>query len=777
MPLPSRSLVRPWILALLGLGVLGAGGYAFYRLQAQKPTKAGAAQKPEVVAPTLESLDFQPQIQEGPLSLKDAPNVDRLLKAYKIQLKPEQLAFLEKNKFVLTPLAGTGIAETNNWDEMLNAFDRVGGEAAIEYRVPENTKLVTPDIVLHAFHKFFAMTQEQLEKAELRASLKQFLEGLLATATDAQKKAPPAASRSYDRIRAQVAVSLTLLENRGTPPAGYFENPEAEQAFYEADQKADSLEQAQRIFKDRTPGLSVDYTEMAAKELALIYAASAVDASPLFGDYDSTSRTDYTQYAPRSYYAKSSDLRAYFRAMMFLGRNSYHLKGDAGLTDALLLSGLFVRKDASGKRVSDAWQRVMDITALYAGTSDDVTYTEWRTFLKEAAGSESLSPEEALNPATLAKLRQNASKLRLPRILSELAADRKTAAKPLGERLLDSQAFRIFGQRFTYDAWILNRLTNETQLPATALFVPACLGDQRARSYAQAFVMKQPGVAPEAGPKILEAMDALAKEIAKEPASGWEGSMSAGWLDVLSTLTRSYGPGFPLYMQAEPFGDKQIQTFLGSYTELKHDTLLYAKPSYAEMGEGAEGPIPPVVKGFVEPNIHFWSKFSALMHRTRKFIESQDLFREGIVRYRLKEFSQDTDFYFNVAVKELKGIPVSDDDYETLRTKGLGYMAEPLSGNPEITEDSGKVALVADIHTDGFRDTVLYEGIGRPYLMLALVGNEKSPRLTLGLVFNHYEFNGKLGKRITDEDWKQQVYAAPPRTPEKNAWYKPLAAK
>jgi hypothetical protein len=29
---------------------------------------------------------------------------------------------------------------------------------------------------------------------------------------------------------------------------------------------------------------------------------------------------------------------------------------------------------------------------------------------------------------------------------------------------------------------------------------------------------------------------------------------------------------------------------LGSYTELKHDTLLYVKQAYAEMGGGGAGP-------------------------------------------------------------------------------------------------------------------------------------------------------------------------------------------
>jgi hypothetical protein len=59
------------------------------------------------------------------------------------------------------------------------------------------------------------------------------------------------------------------------------------------------------------------------EELKRIYAADAVEVSPLFGGYapDSGLKADYSQYRPRGHYAKSSQLRAYFRAMLYLGRN------------------------------------------------------------------------------------------------------------------------------------------------------------------------------------------------------------------------------------------------------------------------------------------------------------------------------------------------------------------------------------------------------------------------------------------------------------------------
>ena len=66
--------------------------------------------------------------------------------------------------------------------------------------------------------------------------------------------------------------------------------------------------------------------------------------------------------------------------------------------------------------------------------------------------------------------------------------------------------------------------------------------------------------------------------------------------------------------------------------------------------------------------------------------------------------------------------------------------------------------------------------------MLVLVGNDKSPRLTVGLAYNHYEIIAPYGLRLTDEMWRKLVYsgrddqATAPKSklPPKNFWYDPL---
>ena len=52
-------------------------------------------------------------------------------------------------------------------------------------------------------------------------------------------------------------------------------------------------------------------------------------------------------------------------------------------------------------------------------------------------------------------------------------------------------------------------------------------------------------------------------------------------------------------MRSEQWARKNLSTFLGSYTELKHDSVLYAKQVMAEMG-GAGMDEKPDDRGYVE---------------------------------------------------------------------------------------------------------------------------------------------------------------------------------
>ena len=135
------------------------------------------------------------------------------------------------------------------------------------------------------------------------------------------------------------------------------------------------------------------------------------------------------------------------------------------------------------------------------------------------------------------------------------------------------------------------------------------------------------------------------------------------------------------------------------------------------------------------------------------------------------------DFYTSLAAKELNGTPLSEAEYEKLRSQGLSFLARPFVEGAILEDKEKRAGLIADIHTDALEGQILYEATGEPYFILALVGNDGVSRLTVGVAFNHYEFTGPLGTRYTDADWQARVYATPPQVPPKNFWYKGLMVR
>lgn len=727
-----------------------------------------------------------PSIDEGNLTVASAINKNEVQSFLGRTLKPAELSYLEKNKFVMLPLAETKIMpspERFNFDSMLNSFDVIQGDYMIWLRKPENAKFVTPDIVLHGYHKYFEMTLEELEKGGLRDALQSFLNDMVNGSLAVTKSGDAVTKSRAQWVAAQMITAQILLENAQVTKPDYFATPDEESKWSQGDVTADSYENAAKLVSKKASALPADLQQRINDELKLVYAADTVVESPLYNQYKEDVKADYTQYTPRSHYTKSSALRAYFRAMMYLGRNGYVLSKDIGVRDATLATALLDAKAADGTTPRQYWNQIMDITGFYAGQSDDLTAKEWEAYLNDVLKKK---PAQ-LTDADVQSLGSNLDKLRLPKILSDVVVNPNVLDKTKEDLLRDSLSVRVFGQRFTFDAWVLNQLTSgdeksEPKLPSmpSALFVNAALGGSRADMHIPRFLKESASFTDDETTGFMQKLSDIRTSIAKVTPADWFSSLGTAWTHVLASLTGTFGKGYPLYMQSDAFNDKQIQTFLGSYTELKHDTLLYAKQSYAELGAGGpdEQAPPPVPKGFVEPNLAFWNRLMQLVAKQDDLFTRYHLLGDTNAGARLDQFSADVAFYASLAQKELTGTQVTDDEYEILRTKNLAYLADPFDAGQQPDEDSAKTELIADIHTDAKSGQILYEATGRPYVMLALVGNEKSPRIVIGLAFNHYELAAPLGgNRLTDEDWKKKVYDEPQTLPAKNFWYDSLVAK
>ena len=169
---------------------------------------------------------------------------------------------------------------------------------------------------------------------------------------------------------------------------------------------------------------------------------------------------------------------------MYLGRSAYFLNGDDGVTDALLISHLLAGPGENGRPLVEQWKDLMEITLFFAGLPDDICYPVWRDFVVKVLGTDKMGPEAAVDPKTLKKIVARLDELPTPRIKSDFTVDGPAFSGSRNERMKELRAFKIFGQRFTFDAWWLSRLSPEEQKSGqgvwytpSALFVPTILGE------------------------------------------------------------------------------------------------------------------------------------------------------------------------------------------------------------------------------------------------------------------------------------------------------------
>jgi hypothetical protein len=217
-------------------------------------------------------------------------------------------------------------------------------------------------------------------------------------------------------------------------------------------------------------------------------------------------------------------------------------------------------------------------------------------------------------------------------------------------------------------------------------------------------------------------------------------------------------------MQTQAWTRKDLHTALGSWTELKHDTILYAKQVMAEMGGGG-AETPP--HSYVEPNPEAYAHLLALATMTRDGLEQRGLLSD-LTRGNLDNLTSELQFLQRMSESELSGKPISDDDYWHMYYWGgvleqFTLAAADTDGTPgarPILEDQ-KAALIADVATGLAPDgslVALEEAIGQPTFIYVVLPGEPR-RLAAGAVFSYYEFPVPVSGRMTDEQWQGTVEA------------------
>ncbi len=462
-------------------------------------------------------------------------------------------------------------------------------------------------------------------------------------------------------------------------------------------------------------------------------------------------REDFSQYVPRGHYTRTDLMGHYFKAMMWFGRVLFHLIPDGdtmpnnrGLNEtaqAILLS-LALEDEISGPLGEmvgyKVWDAIYQPTVFFVGAADDLLPSEYLSVVHEIYG-EDVGLQELDNTILLHQFIQEVLTFREPLILSSFLNET--------EDFNQTKGLRFMSQRFIPDSYILGQLVyiyvgtqGQPRLMPKGLDVMAALGSERAWDLLddQKHYLN-----------YVEQMEMLWNVIEDISVKEWTKNLYYLWLYSLLPLLTDPGEGYPSFMQSEAWVDKQLMTALGSWTELRHDTISCAKQSYT-WGVVC---IPPI--GYVEPMPRLYARLASLCAMMKSGLELRYLLSLATSN-RLDALHDFLRSLQEISIKELSGQSLNETEISIIRNSGgtLEYIASRPADDPITFDVDEKMSIITDVHTDPNTNAVLEEAIGNPMIIYVAVYIEGQVVITRGGTFSYYEFTQSMNNRLTDETWQ-----------------------
>ncbi|MBT5708562.1 MAG: DUF3160 domain-containing protein [Verrucomicrobia bacterium] len=555
----------------------------------------------------------------------------------------------------------------------------------------------------------------------------------------------------------------------------------------------------------------------------------AVKAFPLFGRRN-PEPFDFSQFKPRGHYTKSVRLQRYFRAAMWCGRVDFRVAGPENLASERELGTAAILQEAlvvSGKL--ESWNKFDRFIQLFVGLSDSMTAPQLAGLLK-AGGIESVVEIESLADLTALQQRIEAGGLGAQEIQSH-----GFVASPSGESLQLPRSFTLFGQRFVMDSWAMNHLVFDRifwkgekvprRLPSAVDVAFTVFGNRSAAGIVQSRINDASGVPFRDGLPYQHHLASLAEVFDGLPEERWRDNIYTSWLHTLRKLSEPLDSSIPEVFRTKEWARKTMTSQLASWTQLRHNTVLYAKQS------STGDVLCSFPHSFVEPNLSVWlslaemakmtadqletitpsgsslvsqlppwldpSQFpdrslselaaafgfsTSLDHRIllnnqvrslRHFQMTCEKLAEIVIRQNAEqELTNDQKSYLKNMVEVMVDY-VGTRTYSGWYTRLFYYDARSLTGGGVAPAELWD-PVVTDVHTDfpaalhGDPGTILHQAVGNTALMIISIQCQGT-RVYAGPVSTYYEFTSGPGNfdRMTDEEWKAKLLSGnQPAEPE-----------
>jgi len=508
-----------------------------------------------------------------------------------------------------------------------------------------------------------------------------------------------------------------------------------------------------------------------------------VPLTSLFGEQKHS--IDFSQFAPRGHYANPDyirmypDLPNYFKAMMWLGKieiyllpPTYHVgNNDFSMQRSVILASL-VHKAAKYSTAYAELQGLDNTIKLFVGESDNVTLFNLDELLQTTGINDPVQLTDTL------KLKAFQDSLILKPFAFQRINSQILITDPLNpDSIVPASSFMLLGQRFIIDSYITAQVVYDRikynnkkvwrALPST-LDVLFGLGNDASGQLLKTELDNY---------HYSTNLATLRYLINGYDTTFWNSSLFNMWLNGLRQLNPPAQRNIlPSFMTTAAWWQEKMNTQLGSWTELRHDNLLYAKQSYTG------GILCSFPYSYVEPFPEFYYSLKNFGIKLKEVIQ-QLPFPNNYYKTLISEYCDNLttscDTLSGIALKELSNIPLVNREKVFLQSM-LKYNPEDYYDyngwyykmfidyyfNNDNEQFIKKNFIVADIHTcptdegGNMVGWVKHVGTGKINLGVFTVKNPDNVSMAyVGPLYSYYDYTTTNFLRLTDGVWDSTYLA------------------
>jgi hypothetical protein len=604
-----------------------------------------------------------------------------------------------------------------------NGFAIVPGEEDQLFHIYERNdyrqfpSFVTTDLYLQAFHMFFDCLLKETEEQKFSPMVTLFVK------------------QNYEQMM-QLASTTTDAKIKAAA--------EHNAAYYAI---------AYELNTGKSLPVPASFSELVKEEINHVNAAETTSSEFLgYTEAKNMPMFIYNIYRPRGHYTRNETLKRYFCAMMWLQNAPFGTDKDDQLEQALLLAQTI----GGNANLTKQYKDITEPITYLMGMPDDVSILQVYAEIQKSG-------------STVSELINDKKKFDAIRKALEELSKKQSIIKP---KFQASSPFKIclMPQRYMPDSEVLQEMVDYESTPTLrdvpkGLDILASIGISSAER-----ILIQELKEQEKWNKYTSNLEQMKKRMGE---IDWNQTVANKWIAALKDVN-SKNAQYPKFMLSPQWDKKNLNTALASWAELKHDAILYAKqPMGAECGGG--GPPEPYVKGYVEPNIAYWTKAIELIDATMDVLKRFDLVTEKGTT-AATDLREQAEFLLNCSKKELAGKNLTEQEYRQIETIGstfenitLNLIKESdqfLMGWGNVNGADKKISVVADVYTANSYNnpdkSVLYEAVGPAHEIYVVVELDGYLYLTRGAVFSYREFQEDIAApRKTDEEWQQELQTQP----------------